>query len=243
MAAPRKTAGLKNFADQLTAAFPDRRLPDGWIADENHTGTSDHHPDDTPGSKPGWDGDPDSIPDVRGIDVDIRLGPGAPPMLTVCRHLAALPHLARVVRYFIHDGLIWHVRNGFVAVKHTGDPHRGHLHVSFAWTEAADDNTTFDYQFGALPMALTPEDKAWISTEIKRLTSDVGEILNGLAAELAKTNDQSPLAKRLRAIAWQYNGGGIPVGMSTLGVLDETLRGVRALVAKLAAEEQETPAP
>lgn len=155
--APRKTAGWVNFTSQLDKAFPERKKPDGWIADEFHEGVSDHHPDDTPGSKPGWDGDPDNIPDVRAADVSANLGSGVK-LMTVCHHLAELPRLGTVIRYFIHGGLIWHVHNDFKPVKHDGDPHPSHLHVSFAWTEAADDNTTFNYQFEEVPMALSEAD-------------------------------------------------------------------------------------
>lgn len=144
-----KTAGMLNFERQLTAAFPKRALPDGWIADEFHTGTSSHHPDDTPGSKPEWDGDPDSIPDVRAVDVKKSLGSSVT-LRRVFEHMAKLPNLRSVVRYFIHQGLIWHERNNFVPEAHDGDPHPEHGHVTFAFTEAADDNTTFDYRFEEL---------------------------------------------------------------------------------------------
>ena len=167
MATPRKTAGMLNFERQLDAVFPDRQRPDGWIADDNHTGTSSHHPDDTRGSRPEWDGDPDTIPDVRGVDVWSDLGPGVD-SLAVCRHIAAQPRVATVVRYLIHKGLIWHERNRFIPVPYDGDDnHPTHIHVTFAFTEAADDNTSFDYRLEAIPVALTAADKKWILDAIK----------------------------------------------------------------------------
>lgn len=167
MAAPRRTAGLVNFTGQLDDAFPARKKPDGWIADGAH-GVSDHQPDDVPGSKAAWNGDPDNIPDVRAVDVSDDLGPGVS-MWDVCRHLASLAGLGLVVRYFIYGTTIWHVRNGFRPVRHTGTPHPTHLHVSFAWTEAADDNTTYNYRFQEVPVALTAADKAWLSAEVARI--------------------------------------------------------------------------
>jgi hypothetical protein len=199
MAAPRKTAGLVNFTGQLDDAFPQRRKPDGWIADDNHTGVSDHHPDDTPGSKPGWDGDPDKIPDVRAADVSANLGPGVR-MRDVCDHLARLPGLGKVIRYFIHDGWIWHVRNGFEPVRHTGDPHPTHLHVTFAWTEAADDNTTFDYRFEEIPVALTDADKKWLKAEIDAAATKAAE--RTWATRITDYADDDEPRRQLTAATW-----------------------------------------
>jgi len=155
MAIPRKTAGMLNFERQLDEAFPERRRPDGWIGDPDHQGrTSSHNPDDTPGARPEWNGDPDNIPDVRAVDVSAQLGPDVR-MRAVCDHLADLPNLGSVVRYFIHDGQIWHVNNGFGPVPHSGDPHEEHLHVTFAFSESADDNTTYDYHLEDLMATMT----------------------------------------------------------------------------------------
>jgi hypothetical protein len=167
MAAPRRTAGVVNLQRQLDEAFPERKKPDGWIGNEDHQlHTSSHNPDDTPGSRPEWNGDPDNIPDVRGLDVDYDLGPGVDPHAVV-RHIAALPGLGRVVRYMIFDALIYHVDNGFKPRKHTGDQHPTHIHFTLAFTESADDNTTFDYRLEEIHVALTSADKSWIKATIE----------------------------------------------------------------------------
>lgn len=44
------------------------------------------------------------------------------------------------------------------------------------------------------------------------------------------------VAAQMRALPWQYTGGGIPAGMSTLGVLNQTLVVVRALAETVARE-------
>lgn len=162
-----KTAGMLNFERQLSKAFPNRALPDGWIGDPDHQDrTSSHNPDDTPGSKPEWDGDPDSTPDVRAVDVKASLG-STISARAVCNHMAKLPNLRSVVRYFIHQGKIWHERNDFVPEDHDGDPHPSHVHVTFAFTEAADDNTTFNYRFEELvDMPLTDPEYDRIATEV-----------------------------------------------------------------------------
>lgn len=175
MAASRKTAGMRNFERQLDAAFPDRARPDGWIGDQAHRGrTSSHNPDDTRGSRPEWNGDPDRVPEVRAVDVAKNLGPGVA-MATIVDHLRALPKLGTVVRYLIFDGKIYHERNDFRPADFDGDPHRDHLHVTFAFTQAADDNTSFDYRFEEIPVALTDADKAFIRQTV---TEAVGRVLD-----------------------------------------------------------------
>lgn len=158
---PTLTDGLKNLQRQLDAAFPRRHRPDGWIGDAAHrTRTSGHNPDDTPGSKPAWSADPDNLAEVRALDVDADLGPGVS-SLALVDHLIRLPKLATVVRYLIHRGRIYHARSGFLAERHTGAPHDGHIHVEGAWSQAGDTNTTFDYRLEDL-VALTSDDKKWI---------------------------------------------------------------------------------
>lgn len=152
-----KTAGMLNFERQLDKAFPHRKRPDGWIADDKHD-ISGHQPDDVPGSKAEWNGDPDKIPDVRAVDLALDLGDPRVSFQHLIDHLRTLPRLATVVRYMIYAGKIYHARAGFAPARYDGDDqHFGHGHVSFAWTEAADDNTTFDYRFKELTMPSAKE--------------------------------------------------------------------------------------
>ena len=177
--APQKTAGMLNFEHQLDKVFPQRKKPDGWIADEFHTGTSSHHPDDTPGSKPEWDGDPDTIQDVRAIDVWSEFGSDGPTGMQVCNHLVQLNNLGSVIRYIIHDGYMWHSNAGFVRKVYTGsNKHEHHIHVTFAFTEAADDNTTYNYHLEDL-VALTQDDKNWILANIRSADIGDGKTLGG----------------------------------------------------------------
>ena len=169
----QKTAGMLNFERQLDKTFPQRKKPDGWIADEFHTGTSSHHPDDTPGSKPEWDGDPDTVQDVRAIDVWSEFGSDGPTGMQVCNHLVQLNNLGSVIRYIIHDGYIWHSSSSFVRKVYTeSNKHEHHIHVTFAFTEAADDNTTYNYHLEDL-VALTQDDKNWILANIR--SADIGD--------------------------------------------------------------------
>lgn len=170
MSAPRKTAGSAYFQRSLDEALPGRRKPDGWIGDEAHKlHASSHNADDTPGSKPEWNGDPDSDPETRALDIRTPLTAEvsgqalvdhlrALPRISTVDHLRALPRISTVIRYLIHDGWIYHVRAGFRPERYSGDPHTGHVHITFAFTQAADNNTTFDYRLGDLVAALPLED-------------------------------------------------------------------------------------
>jgi hypothetical protein len=157
MGAPRKTANVENLQRQLDAAFRRRKKPDGWIGDTAHQGrASGHNPDDTPGSKPAWDGDPDSTAEVRDLDVKANLGDGVDGQDLV-DHLIRLPGLATVIRYLIHRGHIYHQRNGFTAVRFAGDPHNEHVHIEGAWAQAADNNATFDFHLEDIAMPSADE--------------------------------------------------------------------------------------
>lgn len=177
----QKTAGLVNFTDQLTAAFPDRRLPDGWIGDEAHQdSTSSHNPDDTSGSRPEWE-DADSTADVRAVDVATDFGCDVSGR-DVVRHLVDLDELGTVIRYIIHDGSMWHVDDDFDEDQYSGsNPHDHHVHVTFAFTEAADDNTSYDYRFEEIGVALSSDDKQWITGEIRR---NLAEALDGVLGDV-----------------------------------------------------------
>lgn len=148
-----KTAGALNFQRQLDVACPLRKRPDGWLGDQAHKRRrSSHNADDTPGSRPAWDGDPDNIPEVRALDISADLGPGVDSQDLV-DHLVRLTGLAVVIRYVIHRGLIYHADDGFDGEFYDGDnPHDEHVHIEFAWTQAADNNETYDYRLEEIAM-------------------------------------------------------------------------------------------
>jgi hypothetical protein len=183
------TLGLQNLRAQVNEAFPARdKTSDGTIGDAAHQAeTSGHNPDDTPGSSPEWNGDPDSTPEVRAWDMDSTLN--APPATAqqVVDHIRHLPNVSSVLRYMIYNRKIYRASNGWAAETYDGkSAHTEHIHFSGAFTQAADNNTTFDYRLEEIPVALTDADKTWIES---RLDQRAREDLEDLKTELAKLTD------------------------------------------------------
>jgi hypothetical protein len=154
------TAGLQNLRRQVNARWPNRdKASDGTIGDTAHQArTSSHNPDDTAGSTPAWGGDADTTPEVRAFDQDVDLRePGTTAQMEV-DHIRRLPGLAAVIRYMIFNGKMYHSRDGFAPTSFTGDPHTGHIHFEGAWSQAGDNNTTFDFKLeevGDMPLDAT----------------------------------------------------------------------------------------
>lgn len=154
------TEGLANLRAQVDAAFPHRdKTSDGTIGDARHqAGTSGHNPDDTEGSGAEWDGDPDSVPEVRAWDLDSDLGSAGVTAQDLVDHLRRLPGLDSVIRYLIYDRRMYHERTGFEPEPYTGaSAHTEHIHFSGARSQAADDDTTFDYRLEDLVMPTAEE--------------------------------------------------------------------------------------
>lgn len=151
------TAGLKNLRSQVDKRWPDRnKTSDGTIGDAAHQDrTSGHNPDDTPGSLPAWNGDPDTKPEVRSWDMDHDIGSGVSGQMLV-DHMRALPKLATVIRYMNYKGKIYHERTGFKPEPSSG--HETHIHFEGAWTQEADNNTSFDFQLNKVGDSMAVQD-------------------------------------------------------------------------------------
>lgn len=157
------TNGLKNLGNQFNERWQSRDgASDGAIGDYAHTQeNSGHNPDDTSQDNAEWDSDSDNKSEVRAIDVDSDLGESGTTMQMVIDHLRSLPNLSSVIRYMIYNRKMYHVNNSYAPTTYTGaSAHTEHAHFSGAWTNAADENTTFNFKFEEVGnMALTDADK------------------------------------------------------------------------------------
>lgn len=161
------TAGLQNLRSQVNDRWRQRdHESDGTIGDTAHMAeTSGHNPDDTAGSRAAWNGDGDATPEVRAWDMDSDLGEPGTTAQMVVDHIRALPGISSVLRYMIFNRKIYHERANFGPAAYDGpSAHTEHIHFEGAWSQAADNNTSFDFKLEEVgDMALTDNDldKIW----------------------------------------------------------------------------------
>ncbi|MEV6638094.1 hypothetical protein AB0M54_45965 [Actinoplanes sp. NPDC051470] len=164
----------------------------------HQTGSSGHNPDRT-GRAEYKDGD--RYDEVRAIDVDVDFKEPSVTPLMVVNHIIRLPSVSKVLRYVIYDRKIYSASNGWRPAKYTGsNPHDHHIHFSGAYSQAADENTTFDYRLNELGDAA--DDMATISQNDFNARMDAW--FNARMAPSAKDN---PARKYLRVAAWQQEVG------------------------------------
>lgn len=169
------TNGLKNLGMQINNAFPFRDgASDGAIGDYQHTQEkSGHNPDDTDQNNAEWDGDSDNKPEIRAIDVDSDFGEGIDAQ-DVVDHIRRLPNVSSVLRYIIYNRKIYEASNDWNARTYTGSsPHTEHIHFSGARSDASDENKTYNYKLGDIPVALTSADKSWILDQLNDIADKV----------------------------------------------------------------------
>ena len=226
------TRGLQTVRYEFDGTFKLRdKRSDGSIGDQAHsTGTSGHNPDRT-GRAEYKDGDAKN--EVRAIDVDKDLVPGSGIdwMERVVQYIVKRARAGHYVpfRYIIYKRRIWSRSDGWKTRTYTGaNAHDQHAHFSGDYTQKADEWT------GSLGLAsLLPGGSGGNEDDME--VSDLNAALREPKGSLAVIS---------RAIPWQYVGGGIPEGMSTLGVLNAihgysktTVELVKMLAAKDEVDE------
>lgn len=202
----RLTHGLAHLRDSINAWAPGRdHTSDGTIGDAAHQAeTSGHNPDDTAGSRPEWNGDSDSVAEVRAIDVDSDFRNGVKAQALVDHIVALKPSI--VLRYVIYNRRIYRASDGWprLGLAYSGaSAHTEHVHFSGAYSNAADENTTFNYRLEDIPMALTDDDKTWIDARLKAHAADLlGVKIDDAAYPNRDVGDVLRDAAKLRGVLW-----------------------------------------
>jgi hypothetical protein len=178
------TKGLKNLQNQINTRWPNRdKTTDGTIGDPEHqSGTSDHNPDDSEYDNAGWDGDSDNKSEVRAYDQDKDLREEGTTAQMLVDHIRKLPNLGTVLRYMIYNKKMYHVDDDFNPTTYTGtsNPHTEHIHYSGARTDAADNNTTFNYRLDEVG------DVALTDSDIQKIADKLGKDLNTQASGISQ---------------------------------------------------------
>lgn len=166
------------FADFDVIAPGRDHASDGSIGDTAHQEeVSDHNPDET-GSVPIHDAD--HINEVHAIDVDNNLT-GGPSMEAVVQFILGRCRSGAEtrLRYIIYNRRIWEADNDWRERAYTGSsPHTEHAHFSASYTTSkeADDAS---WHLGSIPVALTADDKKWITSAIAEVAEQVWAVKLG----------------------------------------------------------------
>ncbi|MGK5681896.1 hypothetical protein [Actinoplanes sp. URMC 104] len=169
---------LVRLRSEFNAIAPGRdRSSDGSVGDTAHqSGSSDHNPDET-GTVPIRDADRTN--EVHAIDVDVDLRTPGLTMEKVVQFLLGRCRSGaeKRLRYIIYNRRIWSASNGWRQQRYTGaNPHDHHAHFSSSYSSNLEASTA-SWHLEDIPVALTADDKKWISAEIaKQVKAQIDDI-------------------------------------------------------------------
>lgn len=161
---------LVSLRAEFNALAPDRdKASDGSIADAAHVagGTSDHIADESTAGMRGKDADDRN--EVHAIDVDKDLHRDDWSMekavaIIVTRHRSGRDDRLQNV---IYNRRIWSRSWNWTARAYTGsNPHDKHAHFSARYT-TAEENDTRPWGLLEADVALTADDKTWLTAQFK----------------------------------------------------------------------------
>jgi hypothetical protein len=184
-------ACLKELFAEFDRIAPNRdHASDGSIGDTAHQNeVSDHNPDET-GSVPIHDADHTN--EVHAIDVDNTLREPGLSMETVVQFLLTRCRSGaeKRLRYIIYNRRIWEASNGWKQRAYTGpSPHTEHAHFSASY-DTGKEASKASWHLEDIPVALTADDKKWISAQIATIAEKVW------AEKIGNTNYPSRTAKQ-----------------------------------------------
>ncbi|MBL7261684.1 hypothetical protein [Paractinoplanes lichenicola] len=160
---------LLRLRDEFDELSPGRRRgAEGTIGDAEHEPTSDHTPDeDSPFLRTK---DADDVNEVHALDIDADLRLPGLSMEQVVQFLLGRCRSGaeRRLRYIIFNRRIWEASNDWRRADYTGDnPHTDHAHFSASY-KTEHEASTASWHLEDIPVALTDDDKKWLSAEIAK---------------------------------------------------------------------------
>lgn len=242
---------LVNTRSAINERFPNRdKTSDGWIGDYAHSqGKSSHNPDDTGRGNAEWDGDSDSIEEVRALDVDSDLRDEygwiaeefVQWFIGRCR-AGEFPW----VRYVIYKKRIWHKRDGYVTRAYTGsNPHDKHFHINSDFSQSAD-NADPDLNLERTVPGLS---QAEVNQITGHVTAQATRVINALPSakdivtEMLNTRiyipyDEANPSRTLAQIwGWTPSANWHQITHNQLAALAEQMTAMGAALADLASSE------
>jgi hypothetical protein len=166
---------LVKLRSEFNVIAPNRmKDSDGSIGDPAHQDSqSDHNADET-GNVPIHD--PDRVNEVHAIDVDIDLNVPGLSMEVVVQFLLMRCRIGAEnrLRYIIFNRRIWSASDGWRQRVYTGaNAHDKHAHFSSSY-DTAREASTASWHLEDIPVALTADDKKWLTSEITRIVRAEG---------------------------------------------------------------------
>ena len=243
---------LKEFREELNSIAPERdKASDGSIGDYLHSqGTSSHNPDDTGRGNAEWDSDPDTLDEVRAIDVDIDFNVPGLSAIEVVNHLREGARSGRFwwIRYIIFNRRMYHRKNGFEPTTYSGsNPHDHHIHINNEFTQAADNVRNVDYRLRDL---LPKQEDDMAVQDVADYYENLRQAVQNDGADATDRDWRQDFASAVR-YALGYNGvdqassdfqNALPPKQfeKILDALEDTNARLAAIEARLDTEETET---
>jgi len=169
---------LVRLRSEFNVIAPDRdRTSDGTIGDAAHQASESDHNDDEIGNVPIHDAD--RTHEVHAIDIDVDLRVPGLTMEKVVQHLLTRCRSGaeKRLRYIIYNRRIWSASSGWRQQRYTGaNAHDHHAHFSSSYATTLEASKA-SWHLEDVPVALTADDKKWISAEIaKQVKAQIDDI-------------------------------------------------------------------